>query len=125
MTYFPPSEQQCPCCRVMKLAPGFLEALDELRHAFGSPMKINSMCRCAARNEAEGGRPGSYHLITKPWGCCAADVSTAGWPGTKKWEFARLAMERGFSVGIAQNFIHIDRRHIHDKDWPKPVLFTY
>lgn len=125
MSYFTPDEQKCKCCGEIKLAPGFLDALDDLRGACGHMMVITSMCRCKARNDAVGGKPSSYHLITHPWGCCAADVSTTGWPGWKKWNFVKLAMERGFSIGLAGGFIHLDRRHILDKDWPKPAIFTY
>jgi hypothetical protein len=125
MNHFPDIEQACLCCNVIHLAPGFLDALNELREAFAQPMPVNSMCRCKERNWAVGGKPGSYHLIDHPWGCCAVDISTNGWSGAKKWQFIELAMKRGFSIGFAKTFLHIDRRHVHDKDWPKPVFFTY
>lgn len=123
--YFPESEQRCPCCHIIKLAPGFLDSLNELREACGHELKANSMCRCALHNKAVGGKDGSYHLITHPWGCCAIDISTVGWSGAKKWAFIKLAMDRGFSVGFASSFIHLDKRHLHDKNWPKPVFFNY
>jgi zinc D-Ala-D-Ala carboxypeptidase len=123
--YFSESELQCKCCKKSVFAPGFLESIDDLREACGHPLSASSAARCDAHNEAEGGKTNSFHLISKPWGCCAIDIKTVGWIGAKKWAFVRLAMERGFSVGIASTFIHIDRRHVHDKDWPKPVLFTY
>jgi hypothetical protein len=123
--YFSDGEQACPCCGVIKLAPGFLEALNNLRETCRHAMTVNSMCRCEKHNQAVGGKPGSYHLVTHPWGCCAADISTAGWPGWKKWQFIEMAMQRGFSIGFAQTFIHLDRRHIVDRDWPKPAFFTY
>lgn len=126
MNYFSQEELECHCgCKSYNLAPGFLDALNDQRESCGHAMKINSGCRCEKHNSQEGGRDGSYHLVTHPWGCCAADVSTVGWDGSKRREFVHVAMERGWSVGIAKTFIHIDRRHIHDKDWPKPVLFTY
>lgn len=123
--YFSQEEQQCPCCHVVKFAPGFLDALNELRESFGFALSANSMCRCDLHNKKVGGRPSSYHLMSHPWGCCAADISTTGWPGAKKWAFVRMAMERGFSVGFASTFIHLDKRHLHDKNWQKPVMFIY
>lgn len=123
--YFSETEQCCPCCGVINLAVGFLDALNELRATFGQPMKVNSMCRCEKHNTEVDGRPGSYHLISHSWGCCAVDISTNGWNGAKKWMFIELAMTRGFSIGFAKTFIHLDRRHVHDKDWPKPVFFNY
>lgn len=125
MTHFSIKEQACPCCQVTYLAPGFLDALDELREACGHAMPVNSMCRCEKHNEAVGGREGSYHLITKPWGTCAADISTVGWPGWKKHAFTLMAMRRDFSVGRAKSFIHLDMRSTFDPDWPKPVEFLY
>ncbi len=126
MSYFIQSEFECKCgCGAYKLSPGFLEALNELRDEFNHAMLINSGCRCEKHNAAVNGRPGSYHLVTKPWGCCAVDISTRGWPGWRKREFLKLAVLRGFSVGAAPNFIHLDHRHLFDKDWPKPVFFTY
>ena len=123
--HFSTLEQACPCCQAISLAPGFLQAMDDLREAWGKPLRVNSMCRCQKHNSAVGGKVGSYHLITHTWGCCAADISTNGWTGADKWAFIELAMQRGFSIGFNKTFLHVDRRHVHDKGWPKPVFFNY
>lgn len=123
--HFSETEQACPCCGEINLAKGFLESLNELRSTFGYPMVINSMCRCIKHNQEIGGASESYHLMSRPWGCCAADVSTAGWTGEKRWAFMNLAMARGFSIGFAKTFIHIDHRHIWHNKYLRPIVFNY
>lgn len=126
--YFSEAEQACSHCGVIKLAAGFLDRLNELRHEFNQPMHITSMCRCKAHNTAIGGKPDSFHLTSHPWGCCAADVATTNWTSQKKWQFVNMAMQRGWSIGInwQKGFIHIDRRsHYADSGWPEPVIFPY
>ncbi len=129
--YFFPDELQCPCCKQTVLAPGFLDHLNALREAVGHAMKINSCCRCLAHNRKIGGRDASFHLInvpeiTKLHGACAADVSTVGWDGAKKWRFKKIAMGMGWSIGNAKTFIHIDKRAAYiETGWPNPVDFNY
>lgn len=123
MDYFTEEEKACPCCGVIKFAPGYLDEINALREAVGHPLTANSMCRCEKHNKAENGAKGSFHLITQPLGCCATDVSTTGWDGVKKWRFVKIAMAMGFSVGIAKTFIHVDRRQRYAKQ--DPVLYLY
>lgn len=121
--YFTLEEQACPCCGVINVARDFLEDLSALREAAGHPLAVNSMCRCKKHNEAEGGAKGSFHLITNSFGCCAADISTSGWDGGKKWRFAKIAMSYGFSIGVAKTFIHVDQRRKYTG--ADPVLYNY
>jgi zinc D-Ala-D-Ala carboxypeptidase len=123
VNYFSDAEQCCPCCGEKKFANGFLDDMNGLREEAGHPLKANSMCRCAKHNKAEGGASGSYHLITHSFGCCAADISTIGWDAAKKWRFVKIAMSRGFSVGIAKTFLHVDQRHKYAGQ--EPVLYSY
>ncbi len=121
--YFPEHEQACTHCGEINLADGFLDALNELREAVDHPMVVNSMCRCEERNNAVGGVAGSYHLTNNNWGCCAADISTKGWSGAKRREFALAAMQRDFSFHYDKSaqFIHIDLRGEYTNN--KPVLY--
>lgn len=130
--YFTDKELACKCCGKIKLASGFADDLIDLRLACGHPLRVNSCCRCKMHNEVVGGRPGSFHQMdneaaTKVKGCCAIDISIAGWAATKTWRFVRLAMDKGWSIGINWNlkFIHLDRRIDHATGWDEPAMFSY
>ena len=131
MNYFTHTELACPCCHLALLKEGFRDELNKLREACGHALKVNSVCRCKKHNKAVGGKPASFHLIdggdvTGSSGCCAADISTAGWDGAKKWRFVHLAMLNGWSIGMAKTFFHIDKRSDYvECGWPNPVVFSY
>ncbi len=125
--YFPDSELACGCCGKVELADGFLDNLNQLREAVDHPLIPASVCRCRERNAIKGGRPGSFHLISHPWKCCAADISTVNGSSQKLWNFIEKATASGWSIGInwQKNFIHIDRRTDYDTGWDEPVFFPY
>lgn len=131
MTYFTNEELQCPCCKQVVLAPGFLDDLNHLRESFGFPMALTSCCRCADHNAKVAGKEKSFHLInckslTGIDGACAADISWASWDGNKRWRFVKVAMGLGFSVGIDKSFVHVDRRtRYRETGWPNPVMWGY
>lgn len=126
MNYFTDKELECPETGIVKLHPGFLDHLNELRDAFDKPMVVNSCCRSKKHNENIGGHPRSLHVFDQPFhsthGCMAIDINTEGWSGTEKARFVYLALKNKWSVGIAKTFIHIDRR-VDIK--MKQVLYTY
>lgn len=107
--------------------PGFLQALDELRHQAGLPFIITSGARTRKHNAEVGGKPNSYHIWDDPQnagqhGCMAVDVEVPH-PSFKPY-VVRLALILGWSAGINDRlgFIHIDRR----VDIGKPqALFSY
>lgn len=111
---FSVAELQCKCgCKLTRFAPGFLQALQELRDDFGTPMPINSACRCAAHNARVGGHPRSLHVGDKPvhntGGTCAVDVGfPLGHP--QRDRLIALAEARGWSIGLNNRFVHLDRR---------------
>lgn len=125
--YFSHTELACKCCGESNLAGGFLDQLNMLREAVGHALIPTSACRCDAHNEAIGGKENSFHLMSHDWGCCAVDISTAGWTSQKRWKFVNKAMLAGWSIGInwQKNFIHIDRRTDYNTGWPEPVMFQY
>ena len=109
--YFSRGELACPRTRAVVLAPGFGDALEDPRDAYGLAMTLTSACRSAAHNVQVGGHPRSLHLIANPhWRCdtCAVDVAMAD--GPSRGRLIELAWERGWSVGIAPGFLHLDRR---------------
>lgn len=131
MSYFTKEELQCPCCGECLLMGGFLDKLNEFREAFGSPMIINSACRCMKHNLAVGGRGKSFHLINEQKltglaGCCAVDVSIFMWSQAKRDKFLALARADNWSVGVAKSFIHIDRRIDYpESGWKRRGEWTY
>ena len=71
--YFTRAEFACKCgCGFDDIDPQLVALLDQLRELYGSPIKIDSGCRCEARNKAVGGEPNSAHLRGK-----AADIETS------------------------------------------------
>ena len=131
MGYFTTKELACPCCGECILAPGFLDKLNEIRVALGNPMVINSGCRCPKHNAKVGGKGKSFHLINAPeltglTGACAVDVSTVRWPEAKRRKLIALARAGGWSLGIADSFIHLDRRIDYpEMKWPRRAEWTY
>jgi len=108
----------------LRLAPGFAEALVALRLAFGRPMRVTSCCRSAAHNRAIGGHPRSLHVFDEPahetGGTVAIDIAIPD--GGYARALAGAALERGWSVGVARGFLHLDRR---DLAGLAPALFGY
>lgn len=129
MNYFTDDELRCKGSRMLKLAYGFRDKLNQLRFAWGRPLSINSCCRSTAYNKSVGGAPKSFHLFDAANGVdgtCAADISTVGWSGADRHKFAQLAMGMGWSIGVAKTFLHVDRRADYPKSgYDKPILFTY
>lgn len=129
--YFTATELSCRCCNEMKVMDSFLKRLVELREAWGKMMVVTSCCRCLKHNDSVGGKPKSFHLFGHPEitgisGTCAIDIHTGSLSGDQRLELASLAMQKGWSVGVAKSFLHFDRRaDYQETGWPKPVLFTY
>ena len=108
--HFQPSEIACRCCG--ELWPGddpmpdffseALDALEELREAWGGPIVINSGHRCGDHNSSVGGVPGSRHLEI------AFDCRCGG---QRQKDFVSLARQCGFTgVGFypERGFVHLD-----------------
>jgi len=128
LKYFTAKELQCPQSGIVKLAPGFDVKLDELREAYGAPLHVNSCCRSTAHNANVGGADNSFHIYDRQGrgvqGTCAIDIRMTD--GKSRWRLANIAMELGWSVGVAKGFLHLDRRTDYpESGWPEPVMFTY
>lgn len=129
--YFSPIELVCPCCGECLLMGGFLDKLNGLRAAMGNPLVVTSCCRCLKHNAKVGGKKKSFHLInakeiTGMTGACAVDISTIMWPDAKREKFLRLVRDGGWSVGVANSFIHIDRRTDYpESGWKRRAEWTY
>lgn len=116
LKYFTEEELQCPSAKIVKLADGFGQKLDDLRETLDRPMALTSACRTSAHIDSllERGYPASrnsFHLIDNPkhgTDTCAVDVSVPDSEYRK--ELIKVALQEGWTVGVAKSFIHIDRR---------------
>ena len=116
LKYFTEEELQCPSAKIVKLADDFGQKLDDLRELLDRPMALTSACRTSAHINwlLERGYPASansFHLIDNPkYGTdtCAVDVSVPDSEYRK--ELIKVALQEGWTVGVAKSFIHIDKR---------------
>lgn len=122
--HFTRAELACRGSGELKLADGFLEALEALREVYGYPMVVTSCCRSVAHNKAIGGHPRSLHLIGNPhWGTdtCALDIQRPS--GDRLHKLISFALRQGWSVGLAGDFVHLDRRSRYLQ--LPPTFYTY
>lgn len=124
--YFTDKELACEGTGITWLAEGFGDKLDELRHAYGKPMKVNSACRSMKHNAAINGHPNSAHVYDHPArefrGSYAIDIHCVD--GHLRLRMVQCGIALGWSVGVNKTFIHFDRRTDYFPDM-KPALFTY
>ena len=129
LKFFTEEELQCPSTKEVKLAEGFGEKLDELREMLDSPMQLTSACRSTAHINwlLERGYPASensFHLIDNPkhgTDTCAVDVAIPD--SVYRKDLMQLALEEGWTVGVAKTFVHIDRRADYT-DLPQ-IIYVY
>lgn len=100
---FTEKELACPCCGKFHPHDGFLDELQGLRDDYGKPMIPNSCYRCEKHNAEIGGAKNSYHKKG-----LAIDIRCPS--AQERWRLALKAMNRGWSVVVYKNFLHLDRR---------------
>lgn len=112
LEHFSQSELACPTTGELRLASGFGEALEQLRIKLDAPIYITSGCRSPSHNVKVRGHPRSLHLSINEHhtagGTCAVDAAATD--GIYRAKLIALALDQEWSVGIASNFIHLDRR---------------
>ena len=112
LDHFSRSELACPTTGEVRLAPGFGEALEQLRIKFDAPIYLTSACRSPGHNTKVRGHPRSLHLTINEHhttgGTCAVDAVATD--GQYRAKLITLALDQEWSVGVASNFIHLDRR---------------
>lgn len=119
MIYFTEQELACKHCGLFKLHPGFDDALDSLRAAFGDPLIVRSCCRCKVYNDSDEvrGHVRSLHVADLPahadkgqLGTLAVDIETKN--GARRGRLFSVMWRMGWSIGwnAKLGFLHGDRR---------------
>jgi len=121
-THFSRAELQCHCgCGQCRMDTIFMTRLEQLRVAFGKPMRLSSAYRCPDYNEriSKTGRTGP-HTTGR-----AVDVLVSG---EDAYRLVQLALEHGFTgIGISQKGAH-ENRFIHLDDMEgktRPWVWSY
>jgi hypothetical protein len=119
---FSEDELRCKASGLLILADEFAEALTELRLEFNAPMPVISGCRSNAHNAAVGGAKASQHICDTGRGANAVDVRIID--GASRAHLIKLALNKGWSVGVKHGMVHLDRRTAINGADPQ-VLFLY
>jgi len=114
--YFAPKEIRCKCgCGFITTITPFFLKVNTLRGIVGSPLRVNSWCRCHNHNKAIGSTVTSSH----PKGL-ATDLDTP--TAYIRYRILLAAGEVGFrGIGVAMSFIHLD----DDPDKPPKRFWIY
>jgi uncharacterized protein YcbK (DUF882 family) len=115
--YFKANEFLCPCCGRVKIDTNLILKLEDLRHYFGKPIKINSAYRCPTHNTQVGGVPNSAHTKGK-----AVDIAISN--SSDRYKIISINFNQGIGfkrMGIAKTFIHLDI----DNSKPQEVIWLY
>jgi|ETNvirnome_2_300_1030623.scaffolds.fasta_scaffold00133_34 uncharacterized protein YcbK (DUF882 family) len=114
-SFFSLDELKCPFSNRVALEEGFLDHLTALRQDFGSPMIITSGCRSPEYNKiTPKAHQRSLHLMGNPYhktDTIAVDVSVMDSAIRRRLLFH--AILKGWSVGVASNFLHLDLRTMY------------
>jgi uncharacterized protein YcbK (DUF882 family) len=107
--HFTKAEFACKCgCGFCDVDPALITGLESLRLNLNRPILINSGCRCAAHNAAQGGAKNSQHVQGK-----AADIKVSGLTARELYAFCVLVPQlRGFGVSDKGGFVHVDTRSV-------------
>ena len=122
-TYFSIHEFKCSHTGKCEMDSDFVSKLNDLRMAYGKPMKINSGFRDVTHPiEAKKSSPGA-HTTGK-----AADISVSRGDA---FYLLSLALQKGFTgIGIAQKgsgasrFLHLDTIE-NSSERPRPTIWSY
>lgn len=120
---FTDEELRCKGSGKLRLDPIFVEELKALRVAFAKPMTPISCCRSSLHNKREGGAKFSFHICdnAEDEGTCAIDIATPS--AAYRTELVKLALSKGWSVGVKASMVHLDCRTAA-RQHPQ-VIFVY
>lgn len=115
------SEFRCPCCSLAEPHPALVIGLQwEIRDLVLLPVHVHSGSRCALRNRAVGGAPGSFHLprLDMDGYTCAADIRVPSVALARLFNLAEAsAAFRDGGIGIyvvtaGRSWLHVDVRGV-------------
>ena len=113
---FTTEEIACKCgCGLSDIDLRFMDKVQQLRDAYGKPMRIASGVRCPDHNKKVGGTKNSRHMPTPERKAMALDVligSTAD-----RHRFLRMASMVFGGIGVHNAYIHIDGREDEEVCW--------
>lgn len=114
---FTAKELRCKGSGVILIDKRFADKITEFRELIWcKPINPSSVCRTPEHNKAVDGHPTSFHLTVNPkhktFGTAAMDCKWNEMSTKEKLEFAKLAYQHGFSVGLHKLFCHLDLRTI-------------
>ena len=112
--HFDSKEFACQCgCGTGEINITLVSMLEDVRVAYGKPMRINSGIRCLNHNRVIGSKDTSSHIK-----CLAADIGCTSMG--ERLELMKHILRAGefFRVGMNKHFIHVDV----DGDKPKGIF---
>jgi hypothetical protein len=114
---FNKEEFDCKATGTNDMKPEFMQKLQELRTAYGKPMRITSGYR-SPLHPIEARKTHSNGEHTQ--GMCA-DIACAS--SSERYVLVRLALQCGFTrIGIAKNFLHLG---LGGRGLPNNVIWDY
>ncbi len=101
-------EFACSCCNVCHVDMRLIDALQDFRNYINLPIKINSGCRCQAKNDSlPGAAKNSYHLFTDIRATRAADIKVKKMlPIDLYWALQEIKAFYGGGLGLYRTFVH-------------------
>jgi hypothetical protein len=113
------TEQFSPPLRILNNIRRINKPIQEVRTAFGKPLKFTSAYRCPRLNTAVKGKRASEHLDA-----LGVDISTAGMTESDVIRLIELFISIGVKrIGLGRTFIHVgfSKMSVH----PQNVVFNY
>ena len=120
-TYFSMYEFKCSHTGKCEMNPDFIDKLNDLRLAFGKPMRITSGFRDVTHPIEAKKKTSGAHTTGQ-----AADIAVSR---EDAFDILSLALTKGFTgIGIQQKgsgrFIHLDTLK-NTKERPRPTVWSY
>ena len=120
-TYFSQHEFKCSHTGKCEMNPDFIDKLNDLRLAFGQPMRIPSGVRAVTHPIEAKKKTSGAHTTGQ-----AADIAISR---EDAFHLLSLALSKGFTgIGIQQKgsgrFIHLDTLQ-NTEERPRPTIWSY
>jgi zinc D-Ala-D-Ala carboxypeptidase len=115
---FSVDEVRCHCgCGTRNVSMVLMNKLQQARDEYGSPIKLNCVCRCVRHNAEVGGVPDSAHLASDTIAGEAADCGISN--DAERYALMKVLFGYFTRIEDAPGWIHVDV----DPTKPQNVLF--